>query len=68
MLGSMLPKFEVRDVLRTLEEAGLEKNQQEYDDERMIVEESLMALKDDMKFAHPHACQWAPLETREASM
>ena len=51
MRGSMPPKFEVRDVLRTLEEAGLEKKLPIYDDRRMIVEEGHMALKDDIKFA-----------------
>ena len=49
MRGSMPPKFEVRDVLRTLEEAGLENKLPIYDDGRMIVEEGHMALKDDMK-------------------
>ena len=51
MRGSMPPKFEVRDVLTTLEEAGLENKLPIYDDGRMIVEEGHMALKDDMKFA-----------------
>ena len=49
MRGSMPPKFE--DVLRTLEEAGLENKLPIYDDGRIIVEEGHMALKDDMKFA-----------------
>ena len=47
----MPPKFEVRDVLRTLEEAGLENKLPIYDDGRMILEEGHMALKDDMMFA-----------------
>ena len=47
----MPAKFEVRDVLRTLEEAGLENKLPIYDDGRMIVEEAHMALKDDMMFA-----------------
>ena len=51
MRGSMSPKFEVRDVLRTLEEAGLENKLPIYDDGRMIVEEGHMALEEDMKFA-----------------
>ena len=51
MQSSMPPKFEVRDVLRTLEEAGLENKLPIYDDGRPIVEEGHMALKDDMKFA-----------------
>ena len=51
MRGSMSPKFEVRDVLRTLEEAGLENKLPIYDDGRMIVEKGHMALEEDMKFA-----------------
>ena len=47
----MSPKFEVRDVFRTLEEAGLENKLPKHDDARMIVEEGHMALKDDMRFA-----------------
>ena len=47
----MPPKFEVRDVLRTLAEAGLENKLPLYNDGRMIVEEGQTALKDDMKFA-----------------
>ena len=47
----MPPKFEVRDVLRTLEETGLENKLPVYDDGRMIVEEGHVALKNDMKFA-----------------
>ena len=39
MRGSMALKFEVRDVFRTLEEAGLENKLPIYDDGRMIVEE-----------------------------
>ena len=51
MRGSMPSKFEVRDVLRTLEEAGLENRLPIYDDGRMFVEEGHMALKEDMMFA-----------------
>ena len=51
MRGSKPPKFGVRDVLRTLEEAELENKLPIYDDGRMIVEEGHMALKDDRKFA-----------------
>ena len=51
MRGSMPPRFEVLDVLKTLEEAGFENKLPKYDDGRMIVDEGLMALKDDMKFA-----------------
>ena len=47
----MPPKFEVREVLRTLEEAGLENKLPIYGDGRMIVEVVHMALMDDMKFA-----------------
>ena len=47
----MAPKFEARDVLRTLEKAGLENKLPIYDDGRMIVEDGHMALKDEMMFA-----------------
>ena len=47
----MPPKFEVRVVLRTLAEAGLENKLPLYNDGRMIVEEGQTSLKDDMKFA-----------------
>ena len=50
MRDSMPTKFEERDVLRTLAEAGLENKLPIYDDERMILEEGHMALKDDMMF------------------
>ena len=51
MRGSVPPKFEVRDVLRTLQEAGLENKLPIHNDGRMIVEEGHMALKDEMMFA-----------------
>ena len=51
MRGSMPPKFEVREVLRTIEWAGLENMLPVWDDGRMIVEEGHIALKDEMKFA-----------------
>ena len=51
MRGSMPSKFEVRDILRTLEEAELENKLPIWDDGRMIVEEGHIALKDKMKFA-----------------
>ena len=51
MRGSMPPKFEVREVLRTIERAGLENMLPVWDDGRMIVEEGHIALKDEMKFA-----------------
>ena len=47
----MPPKFEVRDILRTLEQARLENMLPVWDDGRMIVEEGHIALKDEMKFA-----------------
>ena len=47
----MLPKFQVREVLRTLERAGLKGMLPVWDDGRMIVEEGHIALKDEMKFA-----------------
>ena len=51
MRGSMPPKFEVREILRTLNQASLENESPIWDDGRMIVEEGHIALKDDMKFA-----------------
>ena len=51
MRGSMPPKFEVRDISRTLGEAGLENKLPIYDDGRMIVQEGHITLKDDIKFA-----------------
>ena len=47
MRGSMPPKFEVRDALRTLERAGLENKLPVWDDGRMIVNEGHIALKGD---------------------
>ena len=47
----MPPKFEVREILRTLNRAGLENMLPVWDDGRMIVEEGHIALKDEMKFA-----------------
>ena len=51
MRGSLPPKFEIREVLRKLEWAGLEHMLPVWDDGRMIVEEGHIALKDEMKFA-----------------
>ena len=51
MQGSMPTKFQVRAVLRTLEEVGLENKLPMHNDGRMIVEEGHIALKGDMKFA-----------------
>ena len=47
----MPPKFELREILRTLDRAGLENMLPVWDDGRMIVEEGHLALKDEMKFA-----------------
>ena len=46
-------KFEVRELLRTLNQANLENTLPIWDDGRMIVEEGHIALKDEdeMKFA-----------------
>ena len=51
MRGLMPPKFEVRKILRTLDQANLENMLPIWDDGRMIVEEGHIALKDEMKFA-----------------
>ena len=50
MRGSLSPKFEIREILRKLERAGLENMLPVWDDGRMIVEEGHIALKDEMKF------------------
>ena len=50
MRGSMPPKNEVREVLKTLEKSRLENKLAIYDDGRMIVDEGHLALKDEMKF------------------
>ena len=44
-------KFEIRDILRTLDQADLENTLPICDDRRMIVEEGHIALKDEMMFA-----------------
>ena len=51
MRGSLPPKFEVREVLRTLERGGFENMLPLRDDGRMIVNQGHIALKDDLKFA-----------------
>ena len=52
MRGSMPPKFEVWEILRTLDQTNLENTLPIWDDGRMIVEEEQhIALKDLMKFA-----------------
>ena len=45
MRGSMPPKFEVGDILRTHEKDELEKKLPIWDDGRMIVEEGHISLK-----------------------
>ena len=50
MRGSMPPKYDVRQLLKTLENAGLKSKLPIYDDWRVIVEEGHLALKDEMKF------------------
>ena len=47
----MPPKFKVRDILRSHDQAKLENMLPIWDDGRMIVEEGRIALKDEMKFA-----------------
>ena len=51
MRGSQPPGYEVRKVLRALEQEGLENMLPIWDDGRMIVMEGHVALVDDMKFA-----------------
>ena len=51
MRGSMPQKFEVREILRTLDRASVEIGLPIWDDGRMSVEEGHIALKDEMKFA-----------------
>ena len=48
MRGSMPHNYEVRDVLKTLEKAGLESRMPAWDKERVIMQEGHKALKDDM--------------------
>ena len=48
----MPPKFEIRDILRTLDQADLLENMLPvWEDGRMIVEDGHIALKDEIKFA-----------------
>ena len=51
MRGSLPPGFEVRKVLRTLEQERFENMLLVWDDGRMIVNQGHIALIDDMKFA-----------------
>ena len=62
----MPPKFEVRDILRTLDQANLESMLPVWDDGRMIVEEGHIALKDEMKFATRK--YWAPYGLEQVEM
>ena len=62
----MPPKFEVRDILRTLDQATLENMLPLWDDGRMIVEEGHIALKDEMKFATRK--YWAPYGLEQVEM
>ena len=48
MLGSMPPKYEVCEVLQTLEKSGLESKKPIWDNRRMIMQEGHKALKDDL--------------------
>ena len=49
--GPMPPKFEVRYILRTLDQANLENLLPIWDDGKIILEEGHIALKDEMKLA-----------------
>ena len=52
MRDSMPPKYEVREVLKTLEKVGFESKSPIYDDGSMIVDDcGHLALKDDMKLS-----------------
>ena len=51
MRGSMPRKFEVRDILRKLDQADLENKLPVWDDGSMIREGGHIALKDEMKFS-----------------
>ena len=66
MRGSMPPKFEVREILRTLNQANLENTTPVWDDGRMIVGEGHIALKDEMKFATRK--YWAPYGLEQVEM
>ena len=49
MRGSMFPKYEVREVIKLFERAGLEIQMPIYDSGRLIMEEGHLALEDEMK-------------------
>ena len=66
MRGSMPPKYEVREVLKTPVKAGLESKLPIYDDGRMIVEEGHLALKEEMKFVTRK--YWAPYALKEVEL
>ena len=63
MIGSLPPKFEVRDALRILERAGLENKLPVWDDGRIIVNDGHIALRDDeillatRKYRAPHGLE-----------
>ena len=62
----MPPKFEVREILSTLDRASLRNGLPIWDDGRMIVEEGHIALKDEMKFATWK--YWAPYGLKQEEM
>ena len=73
MRGSLPPKFEVRDILRTLDQANLENMLPVWDDGRMIFEEGHIALKDEMKFATrkyraPHGLERVEMKQEEKEL
>ena len=47
--GSMPPMYEVREVTKVPEKAGLESKMPIYDSRRKIIEEGHLALQDEMK-------------------
>ena len=63
MRGSLPPKFEARDALRTLERSSLENKLPVWDDGRIIVNEGHIALRDDeillatRKYRAPHGLE-----------
>ena len=65
-------KFEVRDILRTLEQAELENKLPIWDDGRMIVEEGHNALKDEMsatrKYRAPYGLEQLEMKQQEKEL
>ena len=47
----MPPKYEVREMVKVLENAGFENKEPIYDSGRMIMEDGHLALKHEMKFS-----------------